>query len=409
MVSDHRQLLLRIFTSALAAVNGRECVRRYLLQHPFAAPVFLLSIGKAACAMAQGAHDVLGAYIIDALVVTKHGHAEALPWPVLQAGHPLPDEQSLVAGQRLIDFAAAIPPGASVLVLLSGGASALVEALPEGVQLTQLRALNDWLLASGLDIVAMNHLRKRFSRIKGGRLAKMLTPRPVLCLAISDVPGDDPSAIGSGPLVADATLIAAPDTSGLPAVVAEALRRSPPAPTTNDACFHNVQFEIIARLDDAKRAAAEAARQLGYRVTLHPQFIQGDALVAGAKLAQTLRSAPAGEVQVWGGETTLTLPAQPGRGGRNQSLALAAALVLRAQAQSWFLSVGTDGTDGPTTDAGALVDGGTIARGEAEGLSAQQALAAFDAGEFLEASGDLIQTGPTGTNVMDLMLGLRAE
>ena len=408
MPDDPRQVLLRICQSAIAAVHGRERVRVYLLQHPVSAPVFLLSIGKAACAMAQGAHEVLGASIVDALVVTKQGHAESLPWPVLEAGHPLPDDQSLVAGQRLIDFAAAIPPGATVLVLLSGGASALVEALPEGMNLAQLRALNDWLLAAGLDIVAMNRIRKRLSRIKGGRLARLLAPRPVLCLAISDVPGDDPRAIGSGPLVADASLQAPPDTTGLPPIVAEALRNSPPAPTADDASFHNVQFEIIARLVDAKRAAAEAARQLGYRVTLHPEFIEGDALAAGARLAQALLAASAGEVQVWGGETTIKLPPHPGQGGRNQSLALAAALALRGQEKIWFLSAGTDGTDGPTPDAGALVDGGTIARGEAEGVPARQALAAADAGKFLEASGDLIQTGATGTNVMDLMLGLRA-
>jgi len=358
--------------------------------------------------MAKGAHEVLGASIVDALVVTKQGHAEALPWPVLEAGHPLPDEQSLVAGQRLIDFAAAIPPDATVLVLLSGGASALAEALPQGMHLAQLRALNDWLLASGLDIGAMNRIRKRLSRIKGGRLARLLAPRPVLCLAISDVPGDDPRAIGSGPLVFDASLQAAPDTSGLPPDVAELLRSSPAAPAADDACFRNVQFEIIARLDDAKRAAAEAARQLGYRVALHPEFIEGDALAAGARLAQALLAAPAGEVQVWGGETTIQLPSLPGRGGRNQSLALAAALALQGQEHCWFLSAGTDGTDGPTLDAGALVDGGTIVRGEAEDVSARQALALADAGSFLEASSDLIQTGPTGTNVMDLMLGLRA-
>ena len=156
----------------MAAIHGRKRVRDYLRKHPVLAPVFLLSIGKAACAMAQGAHEVLGARILDALVVTKRGHAELLAWPVLEAGHPLPDEQSLAAGQRLIDFAAAIPPDATVLMLLSGGASALAEALPEGMQLAQLRALNDWLLASGLDIAAMNRIRKRLSRIKGGRLAK---------------------------------------------------------------------------------------------------------------------------------------------------------------------------------------------------------------------------------------------
>jgi len=358
--------------------------------------------------MAQAAHEVLGANIVDALVVTKQGHPESLPWPVLEAGHPLPDEQSLVAGQRLIEFAAAIPPDATVLVLLSGGASALVEALPEGMDLAQLRVLNDWLLASGLDIVAMNRIRKRLSRIKGGRLAKLLAPRSVLCLAISDVPGDDPRAIGSGPLVADASLIAPPDTTGLPPVVAEMLRHSPPAPAAGDGCFRNVRFEIIARLDDATHAAAEAARQLGYKATLHPEFIEGDALVAGARLAQVLLAAPAGELQVWGGETTIKLPPHPGQGGRNQSLALAAALTLRGQENIWFLSAGTDGTDGPTADAGALVDGGTVERGEADGILAHQALATADAGRFLAASGDLIQTGATGTNVMDLMLGLRA-
>lgn len=407
MPGDSRQALLRIFQSALAAVDGRERVRACLQQHPVSAQVFLVSIGKAACAMAQGAHEVLGASIVGALVVTKQGHAESLPWPVFEAGHPLPDEQSLVAGQKLIEFAAAIPPDATVLVLLSGGASALVESLPEGMHLAQLRALNNWLLASGLDIVAMNRIRKRLSRIKGGRLAKLLAPRPVLCLAISDVPGDDPRAIGSGPLVADDSSMPPQDTADWPPDVADALRHGLPAPTADDACFRNVRFEIIARLDDARHAAAEAARQLGYRVRLHPEFIEGDALAVGDRLAQTLLSAPAGEVQVWGGETTIRLPSQPGRGGRNQSLALAAALALRGRERVWFLSAGTDGTDGPTADAGALVDGGTIARGETEGMLARQALAAADAGRFLEASGDLIQTGPTGTNVMDLMLGLR--
>jgi hydroxypyruvate reductase len=400
--------LLSIFQSALAAVDGCERVHSYLQQHPIPAPVFLISIGKAACVMAQGAHEVLGTDIIDALVVTKRGYAEALPWSVLEAGHPLPDEQSLLAGQKLIEFVAAMPIEATVLVLLSGGASALVEALPEDMNLAQLRALNDWLLASGLDIVAMNRLRKRLSRIKGGRLAGLLAPRPVLCLAISDVPGDDPRAIGSGPLTADSSLQAAFDTTGLPPAVAEALRSSPPAPGADDACFHAVQFEIIARLDDARHAAVAAARQLGYRVKLHPEFIEGDALAAGARLAQNLLAAPAGEVQVWGGETTIKLPPHPGQGGRNQSLALAAALALSGQKDIWFLSAGTDGTDGPTADAGALVDGGTIARGEAEGMSARQALATADAGTFLVASGDLIQTGATGTNVMDLMLGLHA-
>ncbi len=392
----------------MRAVHGRERVHQALVAHPLPAPVYLVSMGKAACAMAQGAHEVLGAGIVAALVVTKHGYAEDLPWPVREAGHPLPDEHSLAAGQALLDFAARIPPGASVLVLLSGGASALVEALPEGVSLDTLRALNEWLLASGLDIAAMNRLRKHLSRIKGGRLARLLAPRPVRCLAISDVPNDDPRVIASGPLVVDEVVTTLPDTVGLPDSVIDALRYSPRTPVAGDTCFHRVHFEIIARLDDAKRAAAEAARQLGYQVSLHPEFIDGDALAVGTRLAQTLLAAPSGQVQIWGGETTLALPPQPGRGGRNQSLALSAARVLVGAEQVWFLSLGTDGSDGPTPDAGALVDGGTVTRGERDGQNASQALAAADAGTFLEASGDLVQTGATGTNVMDLMIGLRA-
>ena len=400
-----RNLLLHIMQYSLAAVHGRERVRAFLNQHSMPAPVFLISVGKAACAMADGAHAVLGSKIVEALIITKHGYAEALPWPVLEAGHPLPDEQSLVAGQRLLDFVTRIPLDAQVLVLLSGGASALVEVLPEDVGLPQLRALNTWLLASGLDIATMNRYRKRLSRIKGGRLARLLAPRALLCLAISDVPGDDPAAIGSGLLVADTGQL--PSADSLPTDLRQALNSNPGAPAADDACFKNVRFEIIARLDDAKHAAAEAARKLGYTARLHAEFVQDDAVFAGERLARTLLAAPQGEVQIWGGETTIKLPPQPGRGGRNQSLALAAAQALAGKEQVWFIAAGTDGSDGPGSDAGGLVDGGTLARGEQEGFSAAQALATANAGAFLEASGDLIQTGPTGTNVMDLMLGLR--
>ena len=408
MAAEPQQILLKVYQAALEAVHGRRCVNESLKGYPCHAPVYLIALGKAACAMAQGAHDALGAGIVDAFIVTKPGFAESLPWPVLEAGHPLPDERSLAAGQALLDFAARIPSGASVLVLISGGASALVEVLPQGVTLENLHALNDWLLASGLDITACNQLRKRCSLIKGGRLAERFAPRPVLCLAISDVPGDDPRIIGSGLLTADPELALPADFSGFPEFVRDALRHSPPAPRVGDASFQNVRVEIIAGLGAAKSAAAKAARELGYGVKLHPEFIAGDALEAGERLARTLLAAPAGEMQIWGGETTLKLPSLVGRGGRNQSLALSAAQVLSAREHVWFLSIGTDGNDGPTLDAGALVDGGTIARGELEGLNIAQALATADAGTFLEASGDLIQTGPTGTNVMDLMLGLQA-
>lgn len=407
-MTDPRRDLLDIFIAALRAVEGRARVREHLIAHKPAGSVYLIAVGKAACAMARGAYDVLGSDILKALVVTKDGYAEPLPCPVLEAGHPLPDERSLAAGSALVRFIATLPSDARVLALWSGGASALVEQLPPGVDLAQLRRINDWLLGSGLDIVDMNRLRKRLSLIKGGRLAVLLAPREVICLAISDVPGDDPRIIGSGPLVADDALATA-TSDAMPGFIRTALDAAPPPPRADDPCFKNVQIEILARLGTAKIAAAYAAAQKGYRVTMDNDFIDGDAVAAGKRLARVLLAATPGVLHIWGGETTVKLPPQPGRGGRNQSLALAAATALAGKENLFLLSGGTDGTDGVTQDAGALVDGGTVARGAAHGQDANDALICANAGAFLEASGDLINTGPTGTNVMDLMLGLKAE
>lgn len=407
MARDPRHDLLEAFHTAVASVGGRGRARDWLRAHPLTMPVYLIAFGKAACAMAHGAHEALGDRILGGLVITKHGNSEPLPWPVLESGHPMPNEASLKAGASLVKFAKSIPQDAQVLVLLSGGASALVEALPTGLGLTQLRELSRWLLGAGLDIHAMNAVRKRLSLLKGGRLAQLLYPRKVLCLAISDVSGDDPRSIGSGPLVAEPKADIPPLSDGAPAWLAAALQQAPPLPRPDDVCFQNVQFEIIARLDDAKRAAADAATALGYRVAIEPEFVAGDAVEAGTRLARRLLESGAGVVHLWGGETTVQLPPQPGRGGRNQSVALSAARALQDRKDVWFLAAGTDGSDGPTEDAGALVDGATVARGEAHGFDADTALAKADAGAFLEASGDLIHTGPTGTNVMDLMLGLR--
>lgn len=406
MNDSHRRTLLEIFQAALDAVNGRRRVREYLAAVRPPAPIYLIALGKVACPMALGALDALGADIRDALVITKHGHAEPLPWRVLEAAHPVPDASSLTAGRALFEFIAAIPTSAQVLVLLSGGTSALVEHLPPGADLATLQRANEWLLGSGRDIAAMNRIRKRLSLIKGGRLAAALAPRAVTCLAISDVPHDDPRFIGSGPLVADESIEQEP-IDDAPADVRAALLAAPSALPANADCFASVRFAVVARLEDAKRAAAEAARARGLQTTMHAEFLAGDAVAAGARLAQSVLAADAGNLQIWGGETTVQLPPHAGRGGRNQSLALAAARVLHNHPDALLLAAGTDGTDGPTRDAGALVDGGTIDRGADAGLNADSALERADAGSFLEASGDLIRTGPTGTNVMDLILGLR--
>jgi len=402
---EARELLLACFDSALAAVEGRASVARHLRANPMEGPAYLIAIGKAAAPMAQGALDVLGAGIVDAVIVTKDAGGLSLPWKVREAGHPVPDTRSLEAGEALAGFIRRLPKGTAVLVLLSGGASALVEQLPVGVTLDDLRRLTDWLLGSGLDIAAMNRIRKRISCIKGGRLAAMLYPRPVRCLAISDVPGNDPAAIGSGPLTA--AEYGETEPGGLPDFVQRTLSRAAPLPSASDPCFDSVRFEIVATLEDAKQAAGRAARVRGIEARIEPEFVDGDAAVAGARLARALLESPAGVVHVWGGETTVQLPPHPGRGGRNQHLALAAALTLQDRNDAYLLAAGTDGTDGPTADAGAIVDGGTLARAEMHGHLAAEALKRADAGTLLESSGDLINTGPTGTNVMDLVLGWR--
>jgi hydroxypyruvate reductase len=398
-----RQDLLKVFEAAVTAVNGGTRVLAALQGQPLEERVYVIALGKAAVPMMQGALDALGSRIRDAVIVTKDAGGVTLPWPVIESGHPLPDARSLAAGDRVFDFAGQIPPEAQVLVLLSGGASALVEKLAAGIDLATLQRITRWMLATGLDIAAMNRIRKRLSLIKGGRLAQRLYPRRTLCLAISDVAGDDPRAIGSGPLVAEGGDEL--ELADAPAFVRDALRQAAPLPAPADACFDAVQFKIIATLADAKRAAAEAAAGIGYRTVVEPEFVSGDALVTGAEVAERLLSAEPNVIHIWGGETTVRLPERPGRGGRNQSLALSAALRLEGSSVM-LLAAGTDGTDGPTEDAGALIDGGTIVRGAEAGLDARRALAAADAGTFLDAAGDLIHTGPTGTNVMDLVLGL---
>lgn len=351
--------------------------------------------------MAQGAHDELGDQIEAGFVVTKYGHQAPLPWPVLTAGHPVPDQASLETGNALLEFIERLPSENEVLFLLSGGASSLVEVLVSGLELAHLHQLNEWIIGSGMDIVTANELRKRISTIKAGRLAQLLAPHTVVCLTISDVPGNDPHSIGSGPLVSPGEFTSPKD---LPDWVHELIERTQDTPPS--VSFDHVQTEVIATIEDARLAAAKAARSDGYKAKLHETLLVGDALLAGPQLANVMKTSRPGQVNVWGGETTVLLPPNPGRGGRSQSLALAAAIALEGTAGQYLLAVGTDGSDGPGDDAGALVDGHTVERGRAAGFDAAQALASADAGSFLEASGDLIATGPTGTNVMDVVIGI---
>jgi glycerate 2-kinase len=406
---DPRRLLQVIFDRALRAVDGRAGVAAALQQSPIAGPVVLIAVGKAAQAMTEGAHEALGSQIRGGLVVSKAGHLlpsklAGMGFDALVGGHPIPDEGSLAAGGRLLETVAGADDAGTLLFLISGGASSLLEVPADGIGLPALRRLNAWLLGSGLPIEAVNRIRKAVSRIKGGGLLHFIEGRRTRALAISDVPGDDPGAIGSGLLVPARDLAVSLRDLDLPTwlrawVDAGLAERTEPRGA-------GPEIELVATLPMAKHAAAEAARGLGLAVHLYERFVDGDAAARGRELARQLIAGPPG-LHVWGGETTVQLPERPGRGGRNTHLALAAALELAGREDCYLLSAGTDGTDGPTDDAGALVDGGTLERASLDGLDAAEALRCADSGTLLEASGDLIQTGPTGTNVMDLMLGLR--
>jgi hydroxypyruvate reductase len=413
-----RQALLEILAAALSAVDGRAAVRAALAERPARGPAWICAVGKAAEAMALGAMDHLGDAVAGGLLVTKVGHLDPTRFAHRDAGcsgngaivtclggHPVPDAGSLDAGRHLLAALERLPTSVLVLFLISGGTSSLLEVPVRGLALADLQRMNAWLLASGLPIDAMNRVRKAVSLIKGGALLQRLAGRPLRVFAISDVPGDDPAVIGSGLLVPEVGLddavaaIALPDW--LRGWVDLGLGERGPSLQCGP------QIEIVACLGDAIAAAAAKGCALGLPVQVHGPVISGDAASAGHALAQTLMDGPPG-LHVWGGETTLCLPVRPGRGGRNQHLALAGAIALAGRADVHLLSVGTDGTDGPTDDAGALVDGATLARAGVAGDEAIAYLERADAGTVLEASGDLIQTGPTGTNVMDLILGYRA-
>lgn len=396
-----RRDLLDIYTFALQQVEGELAVSRWLKGRSWGACA-VVAIGKAAPAMMRGAMQVLDENLLQGLVITRKGYADPrLPHhPTivqLESAHPVPDESSLVAGQFLLNFISRQPPDRPLLFLLSGGASSLVEVLPPEIGLTDLQRLNQWLLGSGLDIQAMNNLRCRVSRIKGGGLLRYIQGRPGRVLLISDVPGDDPAVIGSG------LLYPQKHKENLPAIpgwissllMENAVRGHQP-----------LTHHLVATSAQAVAAAARRAQALGYPVRADYPLLRGDAAEQGAAFAGFLCGASPG-VHILGGETTVLLPQCPGRGGRNQHLALAAAKVLTGRNNVLLLSAGTDGSDGPGDDAGALVDGKTWQRAVDEGLDPELALQQADSGSVLEVTGDLLHTGPTGTNVMDLLIGLR--
>lgn len=412
-----RKQLLELYQRMLVEIRGDLLVARELRHKPLKSnEIILMASGKAAASMTGGAVQVLGERIVDARVITKAGHCDGLEQDTgircLEAGHPLPDERSLAAGEDLVEWLSSLSAEAGLLVLTSGGSSALIEMLPQASSLEDLLRLNQWLLGSGLDIYRMNRIRQSVSCIKGGGLLACVPPAvPVEHFLLSDVPGDDPAIIGSGLFVTTT----APDTEKehetLPDWVQAMQQAAVPCRRAFQAEKHRFSRQITQRIIGSNtmacQRAAEIAAQMGLDVHLHMQPLEGEAAVQGRVIAHYLREQAEAGLHIWGGETTVVLPEQRGRGGRNQHLALAAALELAETTGISLLAVGTDGSDGPTEDAGAIIDGDTLRRGVAEGLDARLALQQADAGHFLQAAGDLVSTGVTGTNVMDVVLAFK--
>jgi glycerate 2-kinase len=384
-----------IFRAALRTVDSRALVRSALAD--WTDPATLLAVGKAAYAMAAGVCDVCP--VRGGLVVTKDGHVTGPPLPVeaREASHPVPDARSLAAGEALLQRA-----DGHIILCVSGGASALAVA-PYGVELAEKIAATRAIAAAGADIYRLNAVRKHLSRIKGGRLAAAARGT-ITALLLSDVIGDDPATIGSGPAAPDPTTYAhalaiAEPVAGVPPAVLDHLRagvRGEREETPKS--LSNVTLRILAGPDSAHAAAIAAAGSLGFRADGQSRHTGTVEALADLLVARARALAP-GEAYIVSGEPTLRITGRAGRGGRAQHCALLAAAAGVPDGVA-ILCAGTDGTDGPTPDAGAVIDAGTAARaGDVAG-----ALAAFDAGTALAAAGDLLTTGPTGTNLCDLYI-----
>jgi len=438
-LKDLRKAALGIFDAAVRAVDPGEAIHRHLVREGLrlrigqetvdlgkVGEVAVVGCGKAAGPMAAAVEEIVGDRIGRGIVVTKYGHVQPTRTiRIHEAGHPVPDDAGIAGGQAVLDHVRGLGFDDLVIVLISGGGSALTPAPVEGITLAEKQALTKALLACGADIREMNTLRKHISRFKGGQLARAAQPARVVTLILSDIVGDPLDAIASGPTVPDPTTYA--DALGIldkyrirgeiPAAIRDRLEAGargevPETPKPDNPLFARVSNLIVGNNIQALQAAQSEARALGLTPMILSSSIEGETREIArmhAALAREVRTSgnpvkpPA--CLISGGETTVTLRGS-GKGGRNQEFVLAAALDIAGLPQTVILSAGTDGTDGPTDAAGAIADGETCARARAAGLNPRKALGANDAYPFFERLGDLILTGPTKTNVMDVRLVL---
>ena len=371
--------------------------------------------------MARAAEDVLGDRIGDGFVVVKDGYTAPLRRIRLaEAGHPVPDVRGLAASARLLELAARACEDDLVLFLVSGGGSALAPAPTPPVTLEEKQRVTRLLLAAGAPITELNAVRKHLSRFKGGRLARAAWPATVVTLALSDVIGDPLDVIASGPTAPDpttfATAIEVLERRGVRDRVPASVRALLDAgvrgeieetPKPGDRIFGRVRNLVIGNNALITDAAMGTAERLGYRTHFLGREIQGEAREVAQELVARARRLEPPACLIAGGETTVTVKGR-GAGGRCQEFALAAALAMQPGDRVTALAAGTDGTDGPTEAAGAIVDGESLERGRGAGVDPARALEDNDAHRFLQTSGDLLVSGPTNTNLLDLYLLLRS-
>jgi glycerate 2-kinase len=434
-----RALACRAMAAALDAVEPAAAVERWLRRDGDILDVggrryrlsdferiFVVGAGKAGAPMAAAVERVLGERLTAGLVTVKRGYAGPTRLVTLrEGGHPLPDAASVAGGRAIEELLSETTERDLVVCLLSGGGSALL-TLPEApVSLEDFQRLTELLLRAGATINELNAVRKHLDAVKGGGLARMAQPAEVVTLILSDVVGNPLDVIASGPTVPDTTTFAdaweVVERFGLverlPASVASRLRAGlvgtvPETPKPGDAALARVQNVVIASNEQAAQAALRQAESDGLHALLLTTFLEGEAREVGRVVSALARGEAANATPlarpaclILGGETTVTVRGD-GRGGRNQELALAAAFPIQGLPEVLIASLATDGTDGPTDAAGAMVDGTTLARAGRAGLDARAALERNDAYPFFERLGDLLVTGPTNTNVNDLVLVL---
>jgi len=420
-VRDLRADAVRCARAAIRAADPAPLVREALAVQPVPAAVTIVAVGKGAAAMAEAAlafplGSATGLVVAPQGAAPTAGSLAATHLRCMAGGHPVPTQDSLTAARQVAQLADALGGDDHLLVLLSGGASALVTLPPAGVSLADIRVVTAALLDAGAPIGEVNCVRKHLDELKGGRLAARAFPAPSTTLVLSDAPGNALDIAGSGPTVPDPTTSADAVAilrryslwDAVPAVVrthlesasAESVKRGDPRLSRSRAT-------VIGDNALAMQGAARAARALGYDARPVEVPLSGEARDAGARIVREAIAAQRGTARpvalVYGGETTVTVRGT-GRGGRNQELALAAAMALQGTAGIALAALGTDGVDGASDAAGAAADGATIERARERGLDAAAALANNDTHGFWQRLGDAIVTGPTGTNVLDVVV-----